>query len=343
MSNPQKVSAGIFAALAIMALLWVPYRMPDSDRKVFGWLWQPVQYTTKADREMAERLHLPTTVRGVPVNVASYPVPPSFYLTDFNLAMVLLAGAASHLLLGRSSRKSSRMVEAPAQALSWNDLWRISLIAIILGALSMGWYERYYLNFERTSWGLPLPWLFYPDEDSRGLPWAKIKTGFRVDLLRLELSLISILLAAFLILHAGRWLLARTGKMPAGWMAPVILAAVPSGILGGLAPTDPEWIGASLGLFGLPFIILVFTWRGRSARVVFAAAAASAIFLWWAAHLADHFRWPHMVRDARDALIIPVLFGICSIPAGAALGIRKLIAWVQIRRKQSGLNVRSAG
>jgi len=45
MSNPQQVSAGIFSALAILALLWVPYRMPDSGRMVFGWLWQPAQYT----------------------------------------------------------------------------------------------------------------------------------------------------------------------------------------------------------------------------------------------------------------------------------------------------------
>ena len=339
MSSLQKLSAGIFAALAIMALLWVPYRMPDSGRNVFGWLWQPAQYTTKADREIAERLHLPTTVRGVPVSVVSYPVPASFYLTNLNLAVVLLVGVTSHLLLGRSSRNSPRTVEAPAQALSWNDLWRIAVIAIILGALTMGWYRREHSNVAWTSWGLPLPWLFYPDTQP-DVPWTKIRKEFRVDFLRLELSVLTVFLAAVGILLAGRRLSSRGGNMPPGWRTAIVLTSVPAGIVGGIMPTDPRWIGAWLAFFGLPIIVLVFTWRSRSARVVLATAAASAISLWWITRMVDHLRWPYMVGNAEDAIFIPVLFGICSVPAGATLGIRKLIAWVQTRRNQPGLRAK---
>ena len=215
---------------------------------------------------------------------------------------------------------------------------------LICLVLSCALYERtetawggadFKANAERTSVGLPIPWLVVTTIDAHGefpafqsfpgyerwIPGVSVRTGGLLVFLALSFCCgVGLGRALFWFTAPSRAL-----STVASWVR-LLAVAIVALVVGFLVPTDAEWVGVVLGVGLIPAVLIVATWSDAKLpkAALFSASATAA--LWWGSRFTDHFRVAHLIRevDVMNDLISAVAFFMWYIFVQLlALGLRK--------------------
>ena len=220
-------------------------------------------------------------------------------------------------------------------------LWRILLLGLVVLVLTMAVYSRepfgwrneiegYRIDVTRAVLGLP-QWLTVtchevegspPPLDSAWLPFEPEKwlPGWHVRRMRLLASVLgSVVISAAVYALGVAFSRGRSRVNRSQLVSAYAAVVVPALAIGAVVPTDPEWVGVTLGLVFFPACLVLAASVVRSYWHGACLGFIAFYVLWWSQRMTDLFRDTHFVIDLPNAddLIPLVVF----VPIFTLVGI----------------------